>query len=288
MSKSLTVLVTGVTGKQGGAVAKLLLQKGHKVRGLTRKLEGDAAKALQKAGVELAQGNLEDRASLDRALQGVDAVFAMSTGFEAGMEAETKQGIVVADAAQAANVWLVYTSVGSADRNTGIPHFDSKFAVEQHIKQIGVRAGILAPVYFMENAIAFGRDQLKQGVYATALPADRKLAQIALTDIAQVAVVMLENPDRFAGKRYDLVGDEVSGQQVVEILSRVVGKPFHYYQVPLEMIRKMSEDMALMYEWFDRVGYHVDTAALHAAFPEVKWTSYETWAKSQDWQAILA
>jgi uncharacterized protein YbjT (DUF2867 family) len=289
MSKKLFVLVTGATGKQGGAVARRLLERGHKVRALTRKVDSASAKAVALAGAELVVGKLEDRASLDAAIKGVDAVFAMSTPFEAGMEAETRQGVTLADAAKTAAVHLVYTSVGSADKKTGIPHFDSKYEVEAHISKIGVPATIVAPVYFMENGINFGRDQLKQGVYATPLAPGRKLAQIAVSDIASFAVLTLENRERFIGKRYDIAGDDVSGNEAVDILSRVTQRKFSYFQVPMDMIRqRMGEDGAKMYEWFERVGYHVDVAALRREFPEVGWHSFEAWAKAQDWKAIFA
>ena len=74
MAKPLKVLVTGATGHQGGSVARQLVQKGHRVRALTRNLASPAAQALAGLGVELAQGNLEDRASVDHALAGMDAM----------------------------------------------------------------------------------------------------------------------------------------------------------------------------------------------------------------------
>ena len=288
MSKPLTVLVTGATGKQGGGVARRLLERGHQVRAFTRKADSPAAKALAGLGAQLATGSLDDRAALDRAAAGVDAVFAMSTPFEAGMEAETRQGVTVADAAKAAGAYLVYTSVGSADKKTGIPHFDSKYEVEKHIAKIGAKASIVAPVYFMENATAFSRDQLREGVYATPLTAGRKLAQVAVADIAAYAVLALENPERFAGKRVDIAGDDVSGDEAVEILSRVTGKKFRYFQVPMDMIRqRMGEDGAKMYEWFERVGYSFDLAGLARDYPEIEWHSFEAWAREQDWKAIF-
>jgi uncharacterized protein YbjT (DUF2867 family) len=286
MSKK--VLVTGATGKQGGAVARRLLERGHTVRALTRDRSSAAATSLSRSGVEIATGSLDDRAALDRALSGVDAVFAMSTPFEAGMEAETRQGVTVANAAKSTGTYLIYTSVGSADRQTGIPHFESKYLIEKHIAKIGVPATIVGPVYFMENAIAFSRDQLKEGVYATPLSPGRKVAQIALADIASFTTLAIENPERFRGRRYDLAGDEVSGLDAVEILSRASGKKFSYFQVPMEMIRKqMGEDLVTMYGWFERVGYQIDTAGLRREFPEVGWHSFETWATAQDWRAIL-
>ncbi len=289
MPKKLSILVAGSTGKQGGAVARLLLEKGHHVRALTRKAESVAAKALAARGAEIVTGSLDDRASLDRALAGTDAVFAMTTPFEAGVEAEARQGITTVDAAKAAGAFLVFTSVGSANRATGIPHFDSKFEVEQHIAKVRAPAAILAPVYFMDNAVAFTRDQLRAGVFATPLAPKTKLAQIAIEDIAACAVEAFENRDRFEGKRYDLAGDELTGEQATVILSRVTGKAFSYFAVPMEIIRaQMGEDGAKMYEWFERTGYAFDRAALASAFPRVRWHSFEGWAKKQDWKGIFA
>lgn len=125
-------------------------------------------------------------------------------------------------------------------------------------------------------------DQFQAGVYATPLSPGRKLAQIAVDDIAECAIVALEDPARFAGTRFDLAGDDVSGDDAVAILTRVSGRPFSYFQVPMEMIRQgMGDDGVLMYEWFERTGYDVDRAKLASAFPGVAWTSFEEWARRQ-------
>ena len=287
MAQKLTVVVTGSTGKQGGAVARGLLERGHKVRAVTRDTGSAKAKELANAGVTLVRAALEDTAALTKALDGATSLFAMTTPFEGGTHAETRQGISAADAAKAAGVHLVFTSVGSADRQTGVPHFDSKYEVEKHIAGIGVRATILAPVYFMEN-LYFGKEQLANGIYATPLPPTRRLAQVAVQDIGAVAVRLLEDPGRFAGKRFDLAGDELTGDDVVAVLSRVTGRPFRYFQVPLDVIRqRMGEEGATMYEWFDRIGYTVDRASLRREFPDVSFHDFESWAKAQDWSTVL-
>jgi uncharacterized protein YbjT (DUF2867 family) len=287
MSQKITVVVTGATGKQGGAVARNLLERGHRVRAVTRKPDSAKARELASAGASVVEASLEDTAALTRALEGATSLFAMATPFEAGTDAETRQGVSAANAARAAGVHLVYASVGSADRQTGIPHFDSKYEVEKHIARIGVRATILAPVYFMEN-LFFAREQVAKGIYPVALPPTRKLAQVAVADIGAVAVRVLEDASRFAGKRFDLVSDELTGDEAVAILSRVTGRPFTYYQVPLDVVRqRMGEDGARMYEWFDRVGYTIDPPALRREFPDVAFHDYESWAKTQDWTAIL-
>ena len=287
MSQKLVVVVAGGTGKQGGAVVKSLLERGHAVRAVTRNTDSAKAREFAKAGVTLVRVSLEDTAALTRALEGATSLFAMTTPFEGGTQAEMRQGISAADAAKAAGVHLVFTSAGSANRHTGIPHFDSKYEVEKHIAKISVRATVLAPVYFMEN-LYFGKEQLAKGIYATPLLPARPLAQVAVADIGAVAVRLLEDPDRFAGRRFDLGGDELTGNDVVTILSRVTGRPFTYFQIPLEVIRqRMGEDGAKMYEWFDRIGYTFDRAALRREFPDVAFHSFESWAKAQDWNTLL-
>src|SRR6266446_1106716 len=178
MSQKLAVVVSGSTGKQGGVVVKNLLERGHEVRAVTRNTDSAKARELANAGVTLVRASLEDTTALTKALEGATSIFAMTTPFEGGPQAETRQGISAADAAKAAGVHLVFNSVGSANRQTGVPHFDSKYEVEKHIAKIDVRATILAPAFFMEN-LYFGKEQLAKGVYAAALPPTRTLAQVA-------------------------------------------------------------------------------------------------------------
>jgi uncharacterized protein YbjT (DUF2867 family) len=287
MTQKLTVVVTGSTGKQGGAVARGLLERGHKVRAVTRDRNSKQAKLLANAGATLVAASRGDAAEIKEALEGATSLFAMTMP-SGGTDAETRQGIAAADAAKAADVHLVFTSVGSANRQTGVPHFDSKYEVEKYIAKIGVRATILAPVSFMEN-LHFIKEQLDKGIYAAALPPTRALAQVAVADIGAVAVRVLEDAGRFAGKRFDLAGDELTGNDAMAVLSRVTGRPFSYYQVPLDVIRqRMGEDAVKMYEWFDRVGFEVDRAALRREFPDVAFHNFESWAKMQDWSVLHA
>jgi len=287
MSKPTKILVVGATGKQGTAVINALLAKGFQPKALTRKPDSPAAKALAERGVEIAVGDLTDRASVDAALRGTQAVFAAITPYEAGVDAETAQGIMLADAAKAAGVFVVYSSVANADKATGIPHFDSKFLVEQHLAKIGVQHTILAPTAFYDN-VYFGVAQLKQGVYANGLRADKKLDQIAVTDIAAYAAAVFEAPEKYVSKRYDISGEELTGAQETALLSEALGKPLTYAQTPLEVVAKyQGADGVAMYEWFDRTGYSVDRALLARDFPTVKAQSFAQWAKSVDWKTVL-
>jgi uncharacterized protein YbjT (DUF2867 family) len=279
----LTVLVTGATGRQGGAVARALLAKGHKVRALTRKPESPAAEALRVAGAGTVPGDFDDRASLARAMAGVDAVFAMTTPFENGPSAETRDGIALVDAAKAARVrHFVYSSVCGADKATGVPHFESKWRVEQHLGASDVPFTVLGPVYFMENAFGpWSLPGLQAGALARSLPPGRRLQQVAVASLGSFAALVLERRDRMRGRRIDVASDELTGTEEAEILSRVTGRKIAFSQTPIENIRGMSKDMALMFEWFDRVGYGAELARLRQEYPEVTWLRFSDWAAGQ-------
>ncbi|HWK89721.1 MAG TPA: NmrA/HSCARG family protein, partial [Longimicrobium sp.] len=206
-----TILVTGATGKQGGGVAHELARHGHTVRGMTRNPDSPAGRALAAAGIQPVRGDFDDPASLVEAARAADAVFAMSTPFEAGTDAETRQGIAIADAARAAGVGhLLFSSVASADQETGIPHFESKRVVERHIHSLGVPFTIIAPVYFMENALSpWGLPALRQGMLAVGMSGSRPLQQVAVADVAGFGALVLERPDEFLGRRIDIASDEL-------------------------------------------------------------------------------
>ena len=288
MSQSKLVLVTGATGNQGGAVVQALLARGQQVRALTRNSASPAANRLRQQGVEIAVGEFTDHDSLVRAARGVDAVYVMSTSFEQGVEKETAQGIATTDAAKAAGVGhLVYSSVASADRATGIPHFDSKYRVEKHIVSSGVPYTILAPVFFMDNLLQpWALPNLRQGKLAQAMPATRSLQQIAVADIGGFAAAVFERRDTVFGRRIDIAGDELTGGEAAAILSEVTTREIRYEGFPPDVLRAQSEDMALMFEWFDTTGYAADINGLRRDFPEVMWHDFEDWARRQDWSVL--
>ncbi|AZO63572.1 MULTISPECIES: NmrA/HSCARG family protein [unclassified Mesorhizobium] len=288
MTTKRSILVTGATGQQGGAVARALLSSGHRVKALTRRPDSDAARQLASAGAEIVTGDLGDTASVMKAAKDVDTMFLMGNSYEAGMEEETRQGILAADAAKAAGVGhLIYSSVADADKKTGIPHFESKYLVEQHVERLGLPYTISAPVAFMENFVApWSIGALSQGTHAFAVPAKRPLQLVALADIGAFVATLVERRERVFGKRFDFAGDELSGEDQAKILSQAIGRPINYQEIPIAVARQQSEDVALMFEWFDRVGYDVDIAALHRDFPEVRWHSFADWARKFDWNAL--
>ena len=293
------ILVIGATGQQGGAVARLLLQKRHEVYALTRNTESETPKEqyLRNLGAKLIKGDLENPDSLEQATNGVDSVFLMGTPAGDGLEGETRRVKMMTDIAKENKVaHLVYSSIVNADKNTGIPHFESKYKLEQHIKNCGIPYTIIGPTFFMENLdgptffrenlLSYSRAGLQQGQLALPLSPSTILQQIALENIAEFSTLVLERRNSFLGKRIDIASDELTGEQAAKILSDELGRKIKYVQVPLEQIRQASEDIALMYEWFERVGTGIDITNLHQQYPEVNWRRFKDWVKSQNWDDI--
>jgi len=287
---SKTILVTGATGRQGGSAARALLKKGNRVRAFTRNLCSPAALELRDYGVELFEGNFEDIDTIEKAAKKVDAVFVMTTSFEAGPEAEVQQGKNVIDGVKKAGVkHIVLTSVASANQGTGIPHFDSKYAVEQYLEGSGVPYTIIAPVSFMDNFISpMALPGLRVGRISNVLPEDRTQQVVAVADIGAFAAAVILRKDECVGMRYDIASEEITGPQIAEVLTQATGREIQYVVRSLEEAQGgMPADLGKMYEWILNVGYNVDIPALHERFPEVEWHTFESWAVGQDWATLL-
>lgn len=271
------VLITGATGQQGGAVLSALAGKGLALRGLTRKPDGAAAKKLAAAGVELVQGDLDDEASLARALDGVWGVYSVQNTWEAGVEKEEVQGKRLARIARDKGVQhFVYTSVGSAHLSTGIPHFENKARVEEAVRALKFPSTIITrPVFFMENLV--GAWFLHGDKLVTALDPATKLQMIAVADIGAIGARCFSNAAALAGTEIDIAGDAVTMPEAAAALSKALGKPIAYQRIPMSEIRKNSEDFALMLEWFERVGYSADVAKVERTF-DVRTTRFADWA----------
>ncbi len=290
MTTKLKVLVSGATGNQGGAVAQALLTAGHEVRALSRNTESPRARSLAEQGAELIRGNLDDAKSIRRALDGTDSFYLMGSPQEGGVEGEAKQGIELANAAKAAGVGhLVYGSVANADLDTGIPHFDSKYQVEKHIKTLDIPYSISAPVFFMDNVVApWSLDALKGGKVMLAMQGDRSLQQVSVKNIGEFVASLIGRREEVFGKRIDFAGDELTGNQCAAILTRITGQQINYEALPVSVIKDQDDDMGAMFEWFNSVGYNVDIPEVRKKFSDVDWQSYSQWVDSQDWQFLRA
>jgi uncharacterized protein YbjT (DUF2867 family) len=275
------ILVTGATGRQGGSLARLLLQKKHKVYALTRNTQSPAAQDLHDKGAIIIKGDLDDYDSLYQAVNDVESIFLMGTPLEDGTEGEIRRGKLMADIAKDKGIeHLVYSSGANADKNTGIPYFESKYKVEQHIKNLQIPYTIIGPTFFMENLLGQG---LRQGQLSLPLSPSTILQQSALDNIAEFLSLVLERRDPFLGKRIDIASDEIKGEQIANILSNESGLHIRYVQIPLDRVYQSNEDMARIYEWYEKAGTGIDITRLHQEYPEVNWLTFNNWAKNQNW-----
>src|SRR5581483_3053194 len=148
--------------------------------------------------------------SLTRAVDGVYGVFSVLTHVEHGAAVEVREGINLADAAKRARVsQFVYSSVASANQQTGIAHFDSKARIEDHLRGTGLRYTIFRPVFFMENLLGM-RERIEQGSLALPLKRETRLQMIAVDDIGAFVALAFEKPGHWQGRTMEIAGDEVS------------------------------------------------------------------------------
>jgi uncharacterized protein YbjT (DUF2867 family) len=278
MTSERTILITGVTGHQGGAVAKALQGAGFHLRGLTRTPDGERAAALARHSVEIVKGDLDDDATVRRALTGAWGVFGVQSPLEGGVEREEAQGKRLATLAREAGVrHYVYTSVGSAHKQTGVPHFDSKSRIEETVRELNFSSHvILRPVFFMENLLA--PFSLQGSTLAWALAPGTKLQMIAVDDIGWFGARAFIDSATLNGREIDLAGDVRTMPDVAAILTEALGRPITFAQTPIEMVRQYSKDNAVMLEWFERVGYSADIAGLEREFGRTL-TTLPDWAR---------
>src|SRR5215831_5408582 len=233
------VMVTGATGRQGGAVVRHMLPKGWKLRALTRNPNNHAAQELARKGVEVVQGDLEDPASLERASRGVHGIYSVQDFWTIGAKREVLQGKSLADAAKKAGVkHFVYSSVGGAERNTGIPHWESKWKVEKHIRQLALPATIFRPTSFMETYhILEVEVGILKGKLADPIGADKLYQTIATDDIGAFVALAFERPQDFIGLELEIAGSELTNLEAAQVFSQVLGKRVKFQKLPMPMAR---------------------------------------------------
>ncbi|MFF5719504.1 NmrA/HSCARG family protein [Streptomyces buecherae] len=262
MTDAFTVLVTGATGNQGGATARALLARGRTVRALVRDPDKPAALALRKLGAELVRGDLNDAGSLRAAMDGVDGVFSVQPlAYEPEtLATEVRQGKAVADAARETGVaHLVYSSVGGAERRTGIGHFETKAEIERHILALGLPATILRPVFFMDNLLHYA-DATGERVLELPVRPDRPMQMIASEDVARFVDAAFTDPDRYLGRQLEIAADELTFTDVAQVYERVTGTPTRLVPLPIE---------ERMFAWFAEEGYRADIPSLRELQPEL-------------------
>jgi uncharacterized protein YbjT (DUF2867 family) len=282
-----TILVTGVTGQQGGAVARRLHADGWHMRGLTRDPGSERAQAARELGITLVAGDLTDEDSLAAPLAGAYGVFAMATPFEKGMENEVTQGVALGNAAAAAGVeHYVYSSVAASNKLTGIPHFETKAAVEAHLEHLELPLTIIRPAYFMDNLVTLAIQRREEGlIVPVPLKSTTRLQMIAVEDVAAIVALAFSAPGTYIGEALDIAGDELTFPEATAALSAAIGEPVRYVQIPWQTLRDLSEDLYLMYDWFERTGYDIDIAEVRTMHPQL--LDFEAWAALGSTRALL-
>lgn len=276
------ILVTGATGHQGGAVARHLIKDGtFAVRAMTRDKSQVHAKALEKEGAEVVEGDFNDKESLVKALNGVYGVFSVQN-LQNGPEKETEEGKAMADAAKEAKVeHFVYSSVGGAERDSGIPHFESKYKIEEYIRKIGLPYTILRPVFFFYNYDMM-RESIDNGTLVQPLDPDTKLQQISEEDYGKMVAHVLGNPNMFKRIEIEVASAAMTMKQVAAAFTKVLGKEVAYQQVSFGDFKKQAgEEMTVMYKWFEKEGYAANFQQLENRFFPL--STLETYLKNHGW-----
>jgi uncharacterized protein YbjT (DUF2867 family) len=266
------VAVVGATGQQGGATARALLAAGAEVRALVRDPGSPAAKALAEAGAALAAADIRGGDSLRAAFTGADRIFAMTTMTgPGGTDGEIELGRAIGDAARDAEVGhVVYSSVGGAERATGIPHFESKRRVEEHLIELGLPTTFVRPTFFMDNFRSAG-PQEEDGVLVLRFPLAPgvPLQMVAVDDIGAVAAAVLLDPDAIPGGAVEIAGDELTGEQIAAAFGRQAGLPARFEPLPLDVLD--DEDQHAMFAWFQTLpAYEADFALTRKLSPGLR------------------
>ena len=278
-----TILIIGATGQQGGAAYRHLRKRGFKLRALVRDPNSDKARELIGAGQEVFHGNLDDPGSLSRALDGVYGVYSVQPT-SADAAAEIKQGLALIEAAHRQGVSrFVYSSVGSADEQTGIADFESKGKIEEHLRSSGLDYTIFRPVFFMENWQTLFGAPIQEGRIPLPLRPTTKLQMVAVDDIGAFIGLAFEHEDKWRNRTFSLAGDELSLQGIAEALSRAAAQPVQYSQVPWDEFEKQAgHGFTVMFRWFETHGFHVDLDAVKQEYPPT--TGFYRWLETY-WKA---
>jgi uncharacterized protein YbjT (DUF2867 family) len=276
-SSNRIVLVTGGTGKQGGATIRhLLASRRVRVRALTRSPHSEKARRLAAQGVELASGDFDAPQTLAAALSGVSAAFSV----QGDGALEVQRGKVFADAVKAAGTpHLVYSSLDGAERGSGVPHYESKWRIEEHIRELALPVTILRPVAFMENFLmaAFPRSVFL-GILRAALGRSKRLQLVSTSDVGWFAARALEEPARYVGRTISVAGDDLNVDEILDAYFKVTGHAPRPFPAPRFALRLLPKDLSSMLCWFAEHGFRANIPALKQEHPGLM--SFTSWLQA--------
>jgi uncharacterized protein YbjT (DUF2867 family) len=275
-----TIVVLGATGQQGGAVVRALAADHMwRIRTVSRNPNSDSAKSLIERGIEVIAADMDNPDSLQRAFKGAYGVYSVQ-GTDQGGAVEIKRGVAVADAALAAGIeHFIYASVGGAERRSGVPHFETKWQIEDHIRRIRLPATIVRPTFFMDNFVQPSMRAVLMALIRSYLSKSKTLQMIAVEDIGKWVARAFADPGTFIGKAEEIAGDELTYSEIVAAFKTngwFSGFPF---PVPRLMLRALPDDVLKMLEWFGKEGYRADINALRARQPNL--LRFTAWLSTQ-------
>ena len=276
MSQKKIIAVVGATGAQGGGLARAILEdtdSEFSVRALTRDANSDKAKQLAALGAEVVEADVEDKASLERAFQGVYGVYCVTFFWEHfSPEKEKAHARAMAEAAKSTGVKHVIWSTLEDTRKWvpldddrmptlmgkyKVPHFDAKGEADHIFKELGLPVTCMLTSFYWDNLIYFGMGPKKDedGNLVFTLPAgDKKLAGIAADDIGACAYGIFKRGDEFIGKTVGIAGDHKTGKEMADSLSKALGQKVQYNAISPEVYRGFgfpgAEDLGNMFQFY--------------------------------------
>ncbi|WP_252701264.1 NmrA/HSCARG family protein [Natronosalvus vescus] len=251
-----TILVIGSTGTQGGAVTRHLLERDVDVLALTRDSDQGEARELADQGAELVERTISSKNNVEALIEDADGVFLMTNFWEHGYDDEVEQGTNVVELAADVGVeHLVFSSVGGADRDTDIPHFDSKWEIERRIDELDVPATVVRPVFFAQNFEGF-REAIEDGTLAMGLEPRTPLQVLDVEDLGAFVAEAFADPDRYIDEAFELAGDELTVRAMAVRFADALGSGVRAQHLSIDEVEEhQGEEYAVMFEWFNEYGY---------------------------------
>lgn len=283
----LPILVFGATGRQGGSVARALLKAGWPVRALVPDPSKPASLALQQAGAELVRGSFEETATIEDAMKGIFGVFSVLPG-NLSAEDEVRYGKSIADLAARSRIdHFIYSSGASAgDKLTGVPRFDAKPRIEEHIRKLPLTATIVRPMIFMEMLVRPGFGLEDRRLLSLIRP-DHAIQLIAVEDIGKIVAATFADTARFGGVTMKIAGDRLTGHDLAAAFTEVAGEPIVYARFADDVLAA-NADLAQMASSLEDgpLAERVDLNLMRALNPEL--LSFRSWLAGSGRAALRA
>jgi len=267
--------IFGATGAQGGGLARAILTMGQSdfhVRAVTRKPEGEAARALAALGAEVVAADLDDPASVQRAMHGAHGAYCVTNFWEHfSPDRELKQAETMAEAAHREKVaHVVWSTLEDTRRfvpadgrrmpvlmgHYNVPHFDAKGEANRFFSDRGVPVTFLYTSFYWDNLIHFGMGVQRgpDGGLVFVLPmGDKPLPGIAVADIGACAAGVFRQGASTIGKSIGIAGEHLTGAQMASALSRAVGEPVMHVAMPPAQYAALgfpgADDLANMFQF---------------------------------------